>query len=56
MDSNDSVLVERVRLQLMRNLVITIRNLHVSYETSSSVKLGHPFSFGITFHHLEVRV
>jgi hypothetical protein len=48
--------VERMRLQVMRNLVLTIRNLHISYEMKSPTKLGHPFSFGITIHYLEITV
>jgi intermembrane lipid transfer protein VPS13 len=40
----------------MQNLEITIRNLHISYETISTTKLGHPFSFGLTIHHLQMTV
>jgi hypothetical protein len=45
-----------MRLQIMRNLEITIHNLHISYETISTTKLGHPFSFGLTIYHLEMMV
>jgi hypothetical protein len=45
-----------MRFQVMKNLVIKIRNLHISYEMKSPTKLGHPFSFGITLHYLEVTV
>jgi hypothetical protein len=40
----------------MQNLEITIENLHISYETISTTKLGHPFSFGLTIHHLAMTV
>jgi hypothetical protein len=40
----------------MKNLVLKIRNLHISYEMKSPTKLGHPFSFGITLHYVEVTV
>jgi hypothetical protein len=40
----------------MRNLEITIRNLHLSYETISTTKLGHPFSFGLTIYYLSMTV
>ena len=45
-----------MRLQIMQNLEITVENLHISYETISTTKLGHPFSFGITLHHLDMTV
>ncbi len=45
-----------MRLQIMQNLEITIDNLHISYETISTTKLGHPFSFGLTIYHLEMIV
>lgn len=45
-----------MRLQIMQNLQITIQNLHLSYETVSTAKLGHPFSFGLTIHRLEMTV
>ncbi|CAF1109897.1 unnamed protein product [Adineta ricciae] len=47
--------VEKMRLQIMQNLVITVENVHISYEMKSSTKLGHPFSFGITMHYLELQ-
>jgi len=48
--------VERMRLQIKQNLVLKIRNLHICYERKSPAKLGHPFSFGITLHYLELTV
>ena len=40
----------------MQHIELIIDNLHISYETKSTTKLGHPFSFGITLHHLELNV
>ncbi|CAF3407571.1 unnamed protein product [Rotaria socialis] len=54
LDEKDTTFLERMRLQIMQNLEITVENLHISYETISTTKLGHPFSFGITLHHLEM--
>jgi hypothetical protein len=56
LDEKETTFLERMRLQIMRNLEITIRNLHISYETISTTKLGHPFSFGLTIYHLEMMV
>ncbi|CAF1307539.1 unnamed protein product [Rotaria sp. Silwood1] len=54
LDEKETTFIERMRLQIMQNLEITIENLHISYETISTTKLGHPFSFGLTIHHLEM--
>ncbi|CAF4500850.1 unnamed protein product, partial [Rotaria sp. Silwood2] len=54
LDEKETTFIERMRLQIMQNLEITVRNLHISYETISTTKLGHPFSFGLTIHHLEM--
>jgi hypothetical protein len=56
LDEKESTFVERMRLQIMQNLQITIDNIHISYETISTTKLGHPFSFGLTISHLEMTV
>ncbi|CAF3112482.1 unnamed protein product [Rotaria socialis] len=53
-DNKETAFVERMRFQVMANLVLTIRNLHISYEMKSPTKLGHPFSFGVTLHYLEL--
>ena len=45
-----------MRLQVKQNLIFKIRNVHICYERKSSDKLGHPFSFGITLHYLELIV
>ncbi|CAF4169559.1 unnamed protein product, partial [Adineta steineri] len=54
LDEKETTFMERMRLQIMQNLEITIHNLHISYETISTTKLGHPFSFGLTIYHLEM--
>lgn len=54
--SKETPFVEKMRLQIMQNLVVTIQNVHISYEMKSPAKLGHPFSFGVTLHYLELRV
>ncbi|UJR32361.1 hypothetical protein I4U23_019824 [Adineta vaga] len=54
LDEKETTFLERMRLQIMQNLQITIDNLHISYETISTTKLGHPFSFGLTIYHLEM--
>lgn len=56
LDEKDTTYFERKRLQMMRNLQITIRNFHISYETISTTKLGHPFSFGLTISYMEMTV
>jgi hypothetical protein len=40
----------------MQNIELTLENFHISYETKSTTKLGHPFSFGVTFHYLKLIV
>lgn len=54
--SKEIPFVEKMRLQIMQNLVITVENLHISYEMKSSEKLGHPFSFGFTLQYLQLQV
>jgi hypothetical protein len=56
LDEKETTFVERMRLQIMQNMEITIRNLHISYETISTTKLGHPFSFGLTIYQLQMTV
>ncbi|CAF4689471.1 unnamed protein product [Rotaria sp. Silwood1] len=55
-DNKEWAFVERMRLQVMRNMILTIRNIHVCYEMKSPTKLGHPFSFGITLHYIHLTV
>ena len=56
LDEKETTFLERMRLQIMQNLHISIDNLHISYETISTTKLGHPFSFGLTIDYLEMIV
>ena len=55
-DEKETTLFERLKLQVMQHLQITLRNLHISYETVSTTVLGHPFSFGLTICSLEMTV
>jgi hypothetical protein len=45
-----------MKLQMMQNLELILENFHICYETKSTTKLGHPFSFGITIHYLQLNV
>ena len=56
MEEKEGSLFERMRMQMMRNIEISIENIHISYETQSTTKLGHPFSFGVTLHRLKLMV
>ena len=56
LDEKDTTFFERMRLQIMQNIEITLENMHISYETKSTAKLGHPFSFGFTLRHLKLAV
>ena len=47
---------ERMKIQMMQNLQLNLKNLHISYETMSTTKLGHPFSFGFTISSLQLQV
>ncbi|CAF2148160.1 unnamed protein product [Rotaria magnacalcarata] len=53
-NEKDKSFFEKVKLQMLQNLEINLRNFHVSYETKSTTKLGHPFSFGVTIHYLQL--
>ncbi|UJR12321.1 hypothetical protein I4U23_016498 [Adineta vaga] len=52
LEEKDLTFFERMILQIMQNIEIIVENFHLSYETQSTSKLGHPFSFGFTFHRL----
>ena len=47
---------EKKKFQMMQNVHITLKNVHICYETNSTTKLGHPFSFGLTIHSLQLTV
>ncbi|CAF1279009.1 unnamed protein product [Rotaria magnacalcarata] len=48
-DKNDTF-IERIQLQILRNLELSMRNIHIAYEDKSS-KPNHPFAFGITLNY-----
>lgn len=56
MDEKEATFFERMRLQVMQNIELTLENFHISYETKSTTKLGHPFSFGFTLQYLKLTV
>ena len=46
---------ERIQMQVIRNLELIIKNIHVRFEDDFS-KPEHPFSAGITLDAIEIRV
>ncbi|UJR35157.1 hypothetical protein I4U23_027926 [Adineta vaga] len=50
-DKNNDTFVERMQLQVIRNLELSIRNIHIVYEDRST-KPDHPFAFGITLNYI----
>ncbi|CAF5035277.1 unnamed protein product, partial [Rotaria sp. Silwood1] len=56
LDEKEMTFFERMRLQIMKNIELVVENLHISYESKSTTKLGHPFSFGLTFRYLKLIV
>jgi vacuolar protein sorting-associated protein 13A/C len=46
---------ERIQIQIVRNLELTIKNIHIRYEDDFS-KPEHPFSAGVTLDAIEIRV
>ncbi|CAF0751812.1 unnamed protein product [Rotaria sordida] len=48
--TNDTF-VERMQLQIIRNLELSIRNIHIVYEDKST-KPDHPFALGITLNYI----
>ncbi|CAF4041164.1 unnamed protein product [Adineta steineri] len=52
-DKNNDTLLERMQLQIIRNLELSIRNIHIVYEDKST-KPNHPFSFGITLNYISL--
>ena len=47
--------MERLQLQVIRNLELSIRNIHIVYEDRST-KPEHPFAFGITLNYITLHV
>ncbi len=54
-DKNTDTFVERMQLQVIRNLELSIRNIHIVYEDKST-KPNHPFAFGITLNYITLHV
>ena len=54
-DKNSDTFVERMQLQVVRNLELSIRNIHIVYEDKST-KPDHPFAFGITLNYISLHV
>ena len=52
---DNSTFAERMQLQVIRNLELSIRNLHIVYEDKST-KPGHPFAMGITLNYITLHV
>lgn len=44
-----------MQLQVIRNLELSIRNIHIVYEDKST-KPNHPFAFGITLNYISFHV
>jgi hypothetical protein len=44
-----------MQLQVIRNLELSIRNIHIVYEDKST-KPNHPFAFGITLNYITLHV
>ncbi len=54
-DKTNDTFVERMQLQVIRNLELSIRNIHIVYEDKST-KPNHPFAFGITLNYISFHV
>jgi len=52
-DKNSDTFVERMQLQIIRNLELSIQNIHIVYEDKTT-KPNHPFSFGITLNYISL--
>ncbi|CAF1411921.1 unnamed protein product [Rotaria sordida] len=50
-DKNNDTFMERIQLQIIRNLELSIRNIHVIYEDKST-KPNHPFAVGYTLNYI----
>lgn len=50
-EEKQDTFVEKLTAQIIKNLQIRIRNIHIRYEDNFTI-LGHPFSFGITLYNL----
>ncbi|CAF4672000.1 unnamed protein product, partial [Rotaria sp. Silwood2] len=50
-DKNNDTFMERMKLQVIRNLQLSIRNIHIVYEDKST-KPDRPFAFGFTLNYI----
>lgn len=53
-ETKDESLFEKLSKQILQNLRIEIEDFHLSYQTESTSKLGHPFAFGLTFQFIQI--
>ena len=44
-----------MKLQIIQNLELSIRNIHIVYEDKTT-KPNHPFAFGITLNYITFQV
>jgi vacuolar protein sorting-associated protein 13A/C len=51
----DDTFAERIQIQIVRNLELQIKNIHIRYEDDFS-KPDHPFSAGVTLNSIEIKV
>jgi vacuolar protein sorting-associated protein 13A/C len=52
-DKSNDTFVERMQLQVIRNLELSIENIHIVYEDRST-KPDHPFALGITLNYIKL--
>ncbi|CAF0945953.1 unnamed protein product [Adineta ricciae] len=51
--TNNDTYMERIQLQIIRNLELSIQNIHIVYEDRST-KPSHPFAVGITLDYIKL--
>ena len=54
-EAKQDTFIEKIQLQVIRNLELQIKNIHIRYEDDFS-KPEHPFSAGVTLDSIEIRV
>ena len=54
-EKNNDTYMERIQLQILRNLELSIQNIHIVYEDRST-KPEHPFAVGITLDYIKLHV
>jgi len=52
-DKTNDTFVERMQLQVIRNLELSIQNIHIVYEDKTT-KPDHPFALGITLNYFRI--